>query len=154
MRKHGHRRQGLPYSWERLQLILDHLFSPLKLHQHNTNSETVHAEFTSLSNTSREKEKIKLQHVAWIGRTTTWISRHEVPQKRHCKKQRAQRAHSAHTQRLLTFKIAGAQRYDHNRHTSMYQSWCVQRKKKGLFKHKFSYFKLLWLLLFIQSWLT
>lgn len=24
MRKHGHRRWGLPYSWEKLQLILDH----------------------------------------------------------------------------------------------------------------------------------
>lgn len=57
MRKHGHRRQGLPYSWERLQLILDHLFSPLKSHQHNTNSEAVHAEFTSLSMTSREEKK-------------------------------------------------------------------------------------------------
>lgn len=97
----------------------------------------------------KEKKRKKLQHVAWTGRTTTWISRHEVPQKRHCKKQRAQRAHSVHTQRLLTFKIVGAQRYDHNRHTSMYQSWCVQREKKGLFKHKFSYFKLLWLFFFL-----
>lgn len=29
MRKHGHRRQELPYSWEKLQLILDHLFNQL-----------------------------------------------------------------------------------------------------------------------------
>lgn len=50
MRKHGHRRQELPYSWEKLQLILDHLFNQLTVNLNNR-IEAMHAASDS-SNTN------------------------------------------------------------------------------------------------------